>query len=556
MDRPLAVPCRVALSLHAWPRVSVDGVGVPLGLKYGLALLAYLSLVRRRASRLHLATLLWPEAPEGVARTRLRRLAYAVNDACGAEVVAGEPDTLWIDERLVRLECDVLAVQSLAQAWGGPSEPASAMPPSGAMLGPDAHRLLEGFHVESCDYQDWMTQQRLQHERILEQGLRRWAECSIAAGDFATAIAAAERLIALDPLAESGYAHLMVALGHRGDAAAIEAAYFRCAGLLRNEYGIPPSSVVETAYAAACALARQAPDVVAPGEPAETGPGSHSQAISFTHGPDGVRLAYAVSGQGMPVIKAATWLSHLQYDRDSPVWGHLVRELSRQFTYVRYDERGCGMSDWDVADLSFASWLSDLETVVGALRLERFALLGISQGASIAIAYAVRHPERVSHLVLHGGYARGRLVRSDTPQQREEAETMAKLAELGWGKSEPSFRQFFTSQFIPDGTAEQHEWFNELERISTSPANAARFMREFAMIDVVALLPQVRCPTLVLHSLDDVRVPAEEGALIADAIPGARFIPIHSRNHLLLQHEAGWPHWLEEVRRFLPAPST
>jgi pimeloyl-ACP methyl ester carboxylesterase/DNA-binding SARP family transcriptional activator len=551
MDRPFAVPHRVALSLHTWPQVSVAGAAVSLGLKYGLALLAYLALVRRRASRLHLATLLWPDAAEAVARTRLRRLVYAVNEACGVEVLAGAPDTLWIDEARVRLDCDVLGVQALAQRWMGSSPATATEAPPEALFGHDAHRLLEGFWLDSCGYQDWIAQQRMHHERLLAQGLQRCAERCIAAGDIATAQAAAERLIALDPLAESGYAQLMVALGHRGDASAIEAAYFRCAGLLRNEYGTTPSGMVETAYASACAMARQAPVVELPVAAADSAETGDDHAIAFARAPDGVRLAYAVSGHGMPVIKAATWLSHLEHDRDSPVWGHLVRELSRQFTYVRYDERGCGLSDWDVADLSFASWLSDLETVADALALPRFALLGISQGASIAIAYAVRHPRRVSRLVLHGGYARGRLVRSDTPQQREEAEMMAKLAELGWGKSEPSFRQFFTSQFIPDGTAEQHEWFNELERISTSPANAARFMREFAQIDVLALLPQVRCPTLVLHSLDDVRVPAQESQLIADAIPGARFVPIHSRNHLLLQHEAGWPHWLEEVRGFL-----
>lgn len=549
MDRPFAVPHRVTLSLHTWPQVSVDGVGMPLGLKYGLALLAYLGLVRRRASRLHLATLLWPDVAETIARTRLRRLVYAINETCGSDLVAGDSDTLWIDEKRVQLECDVLTVQALARQWSGGSEAGPAE--SDALFGPDAHRLLEGFGLDSCGYEDWVVQQRMQHEQWLTKGLQRCAERSIAAGDIATALAAAERLIALDPLAESGYAQLMVALGHRGDASAIEAAYFRCAGLLRNEYGTTPSSMVETAYASACAMARQTPAAEIPDEPPTIADAQDNHAIAFAHAPDGVRLAYAVSGQGMPVIKAATWLSHLEHDRDSPVWGHLVRELSRRFTYIRYDERGCGLSDREVADLSFASWLSDLETVADALALPRFALLGISQGASIAVAYAVRHPGRVSHLVLHGGYARGRLVRSDTPQQREEAEMMAKLAELGWGKSEPSFRQFFTSQFIPDGSAEQHEWFNELERISTSPTNAARFMREFAQIDVVALLPQVRCPTLVLHSLDDVRVPAEESRLIADAIPGARFVPIHSRNHLLLQHEAGWPHWLEEVRGFL-----
>ncbi len=276
------------------------------------------------------------------------------------------------------------------------------------------------------------------------------------------------------------------------------------------------------------------------------------QQLRFARSHDGVRLAYACTGSGPPLIKAATWLSHLEYDWDSPVWSHLLRELSQQCSFVRYDERGCGLSDWAVEDLSFDSWVRDLETVADAVGFDRFALLGMSQGASIAIAYAVRHPERVSHLVLHGGYARGRLVRSNTPEQREEAETMNKLAELGWGKADPAFRQFFTTQFIPGGTPEQHQWFNELERISTSPANAVRFMREFSRIDVTALLSRVPCPTLVLHSRHEVRQPFEEGRLLATAIPGAQFVPIDSRNHLLLESEPGWRAWIDEVRAFLP----
>jgi pimeloyl-ACP methyl ester carboxylesterase/DNA-binding CsgD family transcriptional regulator len=277
--------------------------------------------------------------------------------------------------------------------------------------------------------------------------------------------------------------------------------------------------------------------------------------IRFCTARDGVRLAYTSSGAGTTLIKAATWLSHLEYDWASPVWSHLLTALSAQHHFVRYDERGSGLSDWQVEDLGFARWLTDLEAIVDAIGAPRFALLGISQGASIAIAYAVRHPERVTHLVLHGGYARGRLVRAGSPQQREEAETMAKLAELGWGKSDPAFRQFFTSQFIPGGTQKQHHWFNELERLSTSPANAARFMREFNDINVVDLLPQVRCPTLVLHSRHDARVPYDEGRLIAGAIPGAQFVSIESRNHLLLGDEPGWAQWLAAVRAFLPAGS-
>ena len=278
-----------------------------------------------------------------------------------------------------------------------------------------------------------------------------------------------------------------------------------------------------------------------------------TQQIRFCTTPDGVRIAYATTGAGPPLVKVSNWLSHLEFDWGSPVWRHWLTELARGVSLVRYDERGCGLSDWDCGELSFETWVRDLETVADAVGFERFPLLGISQGASLAIAYAVRHPERVSHLVLHGGYARGRCKRSLTEAQRKEAETMAELAELGWGKENPAFRQFFTTQFIPDGTPEQHRWFNELERVSVSPANASRFMRIFDQIDVTALAPRVSCPTLVLHSDGDARVPFEEGRLIATLIPGARFVPLESRNHILLEHEPAWRRWLEEVRAFLPA---
>jgi pimeloyl-ACP methyl ester carboxylesterase/DNA-binding CsgD family transcriptional regulator len=276
------------------------------------------------------------------------------------------------------------------------------------------------------------------------------------------------------------------------------------------------------------------------------------QRIQFCRTDDGVRIAYGTSGQGAPLVKAANWLSHLEYDLQSPVWRHWIAELSRGHTFVRYDARGCGLSDWDVPELSFEAWVRDLETVIDAARMERFALLGLSQGGAIAIAYAVRHPERVTHLVLHGAFARGALRRDPTPRQRKEAEMMVELAELGWGKENPAFRQFFTSLFIPDGTPEQHRWWNRLEQVSTSPANAARFMRVLGDIDVTAIAPRVACPTLVLHAVRDARIPFEEGRLLASLVPGARFVPIESGNHVLLEHEPAWQRWLEEVRAFLP----
>ena len=278
------------------------------------------------------------------------------------------------------------------------------------------------------------------------------------------------------------------------------------------------------------------------------------QRIRYVRTSDGIQLAWAEAGSGPALVKAANWLSHLEYDWDSPVWRHWMRFLSSNFRFIRYDERGCGMSDRQTGDLSRERWLADLESVVEAAGpAEPFPLLGISQGAAICVAYAVRHPERVSHLILHGGFARGRLRRDPSPQQREDAETMARLAELGWGKDDPAYRQFFTTQFIPDASPEQQRWWNELQRSTISPANAGRFMRGFNNVDVTELARRVSCPTLVTHSKGDARVPFEEGRLIASLIPGARFVPLESRNHVLLEHEPAWQRWLEEVRAFLPA---
>ena len=281
-----------------------------------------------------------------------------------------------------------------------------------------------------------------------------------------------------------------------------------------------------------------------------------TQQIRFCRSHDGVRLAYATAGRGAPIVKAANWLNHLEFDWESPVWRHLLDELTRHHRLIRYDERGCGLSDWDAAEFSFEAWLQDLETVVDDAGADRFALLGISQGASIAIAYAVRHPERVSHLVLHGGYARGRLRRGVGVDGVEEAKLTIRLAEIGWGQENAAFRQFFATEFLPDGTPEQHRWFNDLARITTSPQNAGRFLRVFYDIDVTALLPKVACPTLVLHPTRDMCVPFDEGRLLASNIPGARFVPLESNHHLLLDTEPAWQRMCAELRAFLPAATS
>lgn len=283
---------------------------------------------------------------------------------------------------------------------------------------------------------------------------------------------------------------------------------------------------------------------------------SVAQPIRFATSRDGVRIAYAATGAGPPLVKAANWLSHIELDAGSPVWRHWLNDLSAQHRFVRYDERGCGLSDRAPRDLSFDSWLMDLETIVDALDLPRFALMGVSQGGAVAMAYAARHPERVSHLVLYGAYGRGRLVRDPSDAAREEAELMQKLVRLGWGRENEAFRALFTAQFIPGGTLEQLRCFNELQRLSVTPDDAGRFLDEFNRLDVTDLAPQVRCPTLVLHARDDQRVPFSEGRLLAGLIPGARFVPLDSSNHVLLD-EPAWATFMAAVREFLapmPAP--
>ena len=278
------------------------------------------------------------------------------------------------------------------------------------------------------------------------------------------------------------------------------------------------------------------------------------QEIRFCTAEDGVRIAYSKVGQGPPLVKTANWLNHLEFDWESPVWRHVFDALGRDHLLVRYDARGNGLSDWDAEDLSFDAFVKDLETVVETMGLERFALLGISQGCAVSIAYAVRHPERVTHLVLYGGYALGWRARAN-PEEIARREAMLTLVKQGWGQDNPAFRQVFTSLFLPDGTPEQMQWFNDLQRVSTSPENATRLQRILSDIDVEQLLPQVAVPTMVLHSRNDAVVPFEAGRGLAASIPGARLVALDSRNHLILEHEPAWPKFLAEVREFLGTAS-
>lgn len=274
------------------------------------------------------------------------------------------------------------------------------------------------------------------------------------------------------------------------------------------------------------------------------------QRIRYVLADDQTQLAWAEIGMGPPLVKTATWLTHLQYDLESPIWSHWTRFIADHFRYVRYDERGCGMSDWRSDDLSLARWLGDLESVVAAADLSRpFALLGMSQGAATAIGYAVRYPHRVSHLILYGGYAVGAHV-SEDPRRREFYRSVMDVVAHGWGSRNPAFRQLFTSRFVPQGTHEQVDWFNELCRRTTSPDNARALLQARGNVDVRDLLEQVRVPTLVLHSGDDQIAPISQGRLLASRIPGATFVLLDSPNHVLLEHEPAWRQFQDAVLEF------
>jgi pimeloyl-ACP methyl ester carboxylesterase/DNA-binding winged helix-turn-helix (wHTH) protein len=291
-----------------------------------------------------------------------------------------------------------------------------------------------------------------------------------------------------------------------------------------------------------------------PGKPTQSRAAAASpdlrQQIHFCTASDGVRIAYAEVGDGPPLVKAANWLNHLEYDWQSPIWSHLLHELAAGHRLIRYDARGNGLSDWEVDDISFDAFARDLESVVEATGSARFALLGMSQGCAVSIAYAVRHPERVSHLILYGGFARGKR-RRGAPKDLEQSDALLTLMRQGWGQENPAFRQIFTSLFLPGGSPEQMQWFNDLQRITTSPENAVRIRQAVDEIDVSDLLPRLSVPTLVLHCRDDAVQPFEEGRRLAAGIKGARFVALEGRNHLILQSDPAWGRFLDEVRDFL-----
>lgn len=280
-----------------------------------------------------------------------------------------------------------------------------------------------------------------------------------------------------------------------------------------------------------------------------------SQQIRFCTSFDGTRLAYAQTGEGPPLVKAPHWLTHIEYEWSSPIWRPWIDAFSSDYSFVRMDQRASGLSDRDAGDISLETWVRDFAAVVDAAGLERFCVFGHSQGAAIAMAYAARHPERVTHLVLLGAYARGLQKRGLPAARIEELEAQLKLVEAGWERDDPAYRQMFSVQIVPGGTLDQLRALSDLQRVSADPHTAVRIMRTMAGLDVTQVAAALRVPTLVLHARGDRRAPLEEGRLLAGLVPDARFVPLESENHILLQQEPAFRQFFEEVRGFVHGAS-
>ncbi|MEM9057741.1 MAG: alpha/beta fold hydrolase, partial [Pseudomonadota bacterium] len=444
-------------------RVVRDGVELDLpASRKTRALLAYLALTGRPHRRDRLCEVFWdgPGDPRGALRWSLSKLRQVVDDDVKRIVADRERAALATDAVAIDINAIAAQLESATLTTAQLRELVAAL----------AEPLLDGVDLPDQElFQRWLNGERQQVQRLAARGYGLLAQRPDVGPP--EALDYARRWLELEPYAPAAASVLLAALKRAkrdAEAQRVEgelALRFRNAGLKW-----PPAPAQP------------------PVEPAETPPPDERQllarqSIRFCTTPRGVRLAYASVGQGAPVIKAANWLSHLELDWDAPIWSPLFRELARDHLFIRYDERGNGLSDWQVGEISFDAFVSDLEAVVDALGIERFALLGISQGASVSIEYAVRYPERVTHLVLFGAYAAGWRIDATADEVRER-EAIITLTESGWGRDNPAYRQIFSSTFMPSATAEELNWFNEFQRRTTSPANAARFLSAFGDIDV------------------------------------------------------------------------
>lgn len=535
--------------LRVFGPARIDGVhdGHPLGARRQRQVLAALATRPGRMVQVEtLADWVWgddtPDDPSAAIQTLVHRLRRTLGEAAGIETrgtayLLLPPDT----------GVDVVVFEECLRGARG------ADPHRAVDLLTTARGLWRGEPYVDLDHPDHVAERaRL---RVLAHECRPLlAAAYLQVGRFSEAVTIAEETLAEHLYEEAAVATVMTGRYATDDQVGALERFAAHRDRLARDLGLDPTPALRDLHQRI--LRQDLVLAVAPAPVATVPPPDGpviTQHIRFCHGRDGTRIAYATSGQGPPLVKAATWLTHLNEDWTSPVWRHWLVGLSTGHTLLRYDERGCGLSEWTVSDFDLDAWVDDLGAVVDAEGLDTFPLLGLSQGAAVAIAYAARHPERVTGLVLYGGYAQGRGLRATTEDERREADLHLDLARLGWGTDDPAFRQVFTSQIMPDASQELWAAFNTLQRLTCSPENAVRFMEAFGLLDVSTEAPLVRCPTLVMHTRDEVRQPVQRGLELASLIPGARFEVLPSRNHLLTAHEPAWPLFLAHTTDFVSA---
>ncbi|MDH5821957.1 alpha/beta fold hydrolase [Luteimonas sp. RD2P54] len=490
------------------PALLRDGVPVPLPASRKTRALLFLLLRSARPwRREQLCEMFWdvPNDPRAALRWSLSKLRQALGEQAH-----------WIQASREHVACVASGVETdleqMAAATTGPVDEAQLLALAGEALEPP----LLGLDVpRSAEFDLWLASERLVADRIR-----------------ATVLSRAARIPGVDA-AQALLFQRAAELALPGSAGALPAE--TAPALARPSTPFPPAAVVPPARRAADARLAALP-----------------QTVRYRIAPDGARIAYACTGAGPPLVKTANWLNHLELDWDSPLWGRLIHALSEHHQLVRYDERGNGLSQWDVDEIGFDAFVSDLEVVVDGLGLERFPLLGVSQGCAVSVEYAARHPERVSALVLIGGYANGWRIAGDARVIAEREATIT-LVRHGWGKDNPAYRQIFSHSFFPKGTPEELDWFNEFQRRTASAENAVRFLEAFSTIDVRHRLADVRAPTLVIHARGDQRVPIEQGAALASGIREAELVTLDCDSHLPLDREPAHAHMLACIHRFLAA---
>jgi DNA-binding SARP family transcriptional activator/pimeloyl-ACP methyl ester carboxylesterase len=510
------------------------------------ALLAYLAVTARAHSRDRLCAMFWafPDDPRAALRWSLSRLRPLIDEHDCRRIVA-DRENVGLD--LSGLAVDILSLRS-AYRNGIDSISTDALRQATEALEGD---FLEGLDLPDChEFQSWCTEQREETRRLRVRLLTALVSRLEDVPDQALRYARALSL--LEPAAESAQATLVRLLRAAGRWHEAEEHFQRAQQRLEEFNVVPTGALRQAAQVPNQADTRtRADDGIAPPTHAErlrARPALHE--VQFCRTSDDVRIAYAIVGDGPPVVWAAHWLSHLAFSWESPIWRHWTEEFAKDYSFVHYDERGNGLSDWDNAEFSVDAFVRDLEAVVDLLGLDRFALIGSSKGGPTSIAYAARHPERVSHLVLYGTFAQGWRKRANAAEI-ERVEAMITLMQQCWAQDNPAVRQFLTSLFLPDATIEEMDWFNDLQRLSSSAENAARLLRSLGEVNVLDLLPGIAAPTLVLHCRDEVAVPFEQGRLIASRIPRGRFVTLESRNHILLPRDPAWASFVSEVRGFL-----